>query len=102
MSQTTDIATMNAVVREEILRQQARRRAKAALESTERTRQEDELRARIAALNIKYNRRESLPKRLLRRVADTWALYWAVWMNAPEIFLNWCEAKGWIEQVAEL
>lgn len=98
----TDVAIMNAVVRDEIRQQQARVRARVELNRTMRASHERALAKRIAELDQKYTRRPGPFKRLLEHVENAWCMAWAVWMYAPEIFLNWCEAMGWIERVDEL
>lgn len=97
-----DIAVMHAVVRDEIRQQEARVRARVELNRTMRADRERMLAKRIAELDQKYTCKPNLFKRLWTPVENAWCMGWAIWLNAPEIFLNWCVAMGWIERVEKV
>ena len=99
MNTCTDIAIMNEVVREEIRKQQAKRRAETERACAVEASRNRLLARRLTALNKVINRRPNLFKRLWAPVARAWELSWGVWHCAPEIFLNWCVTKGWLEKV---
>lgn len=95
----TDIATMNEVVREEIRKQQARRRAETERARTVEASRDRLLARRLAALNKRLNRKPNALRRLVGRLAASWAMAYAVLLYWPTMLLNWLEVKGYIERV---
>ena len=94
-----DIATMNEVVREEIRKQQAKRRAETERARTVEASRDRLLARRLAALNNVINRKPNALHRLTGAVAASWAMVYAFLLYWPTMLLNWLEAKGYIERV---
>lgn len=94
-----NMVTMKDVVQEEINRQQARRRAATERARTVEASRDRLLARRLAALNKRLNRKPNLFQRLWRPVTDAWELMWAVLFFLPEMFINLCLEKGWLEEV---
>lgn len=95
----TDIATMNEVVREEIRKQQARRRAEAERARTVEASRDRLLARRLYALEKRLNRKPTLLQRLWRPVEETWCMFWAIVLLWPEMLVNWLQLHGYIEKV---
>lgn len=95
----TDTATMNRIVREEIRKQQARRRAETERARTVEASRDRLLARRLAALNKVINRKPNALKRFTGAVANAWAMVWAVALYWPTMLLNGLERTGFIERV---
>lgn len=98
-------AYMNGIVQEEIRRQQAQMQAERKADEVY-TRMvkgdRDQLRAeRSADLTRTLTRRPNLLQRLCAPVVNAWAMFWALVLNAGEIFVNWCIIHGMIEVVED-
>lgn len=91
-----EISIMNEVVREEIRKQQAKRRAETERARTVEASRDRLLARRLAALNKVINRK---PNALRRLLAASWAMVYACLLYWPTMLLNWLEGKGYIERV---
>ena len=92
-------AFINGVADEEIRRKQDHMRAATERARVVKTSRNRLLARRMAAITRKLNRKPNLFQRIWAPVAESWAMAWAVWFNAGEIFINWCVEKGWLEKV---
>ena len=93
-----EIEIMNEVVREEIRKQQARRRAETERARTVEASRDKLLARRLTALERRLNRRPTMLQRTLRPVVNAWAMVWAVWSRRGEIIVNFCIRRGLIER----
>ena len=96
-----DIAIMNAIVREEIRKHQADRRAE-----TERARTVEASRDRLLARNLAeiekaMNPKPTLLRRLWRPVANAWAMWWAILINAGDFLTALLVKLDLVEVVEE-
>lgn len=101
MSSTTDVAIMNSIVKEEIRKHQAKRRAETERARTVEASRDRLLARRLSEIEKVINPSPNLLRRLWRPVANAWAMFWAVALNGGEIFLAWCEKRKLIEKVEE-
>lgn len=92
-------AFINGVADQEISRKQEQMRAEMqralAVEGSRNRMLARNLAELESTLNPKLNRWQ----RFWKDMADVWALTWAVIINFPEIFIEWCIKKDLIERV---
>ena len=98
-------AYMNGIVKDEIRRQQELLKEQHAAEANRASaieaRRDRLLTERLAELSQKVNRRPNLLQRLWGPVVNSWAMFWALVLNAGEIFLAWCVKHDLVEVVED-
>ena len=94
-----EIAVMNEIVREEIRKQQAKRRAETERARTVEASRDRLLARRLTCLSRRLNRKPNALQRLVEPFAEVWAQTWAVIFYWPDMLLTWLEMKGHIEKV---
>lgn len=92
-------AFVNGVADQDIKRKQEKMRAEMQRALAVEGSRNRLLARNLAEIEGMINPKPNLFQRLWRPVADAWALFWAVWFNFDEIFINWCLEKGFIEEV---